>query len=118
MAWSDGEINNATHKYEDINGVANYNTNNIQFVNNVAGGNILTIHGGSISGFPQIVYTSVDPSYSITNGDIVYEDAALTSPFDGDDDFYWTDPTCTEFTVAFAYIDDQGELSSRACVST
>jgi|TARA_R110001592_G_C12851191_1_gene721872 hypothetical protein len=118
MSWASGYLNGTPFKYENINGVANYNTNNIQFVNNVDGGNLLTIRGASMQGSPQTVYTSVDPSYSITNGDIVYEDAALTSPFDGDDDFYWTDPTCTEFTVAFAYIDDQGELSSRACVST
>ena len=113
MAWSDGEINNATPKYEDINGVANANTNNIQFVNNVAGGNILTIHGGSISGAPQIVYTSVSPAYDITNGDIVYEDAGLTSPFDGDDTFYWVDPNCAAF--AQADIDGDGELSNRQC---
>jgi hypothetical protein len=117
MAWSDGEINNATPKYADINGVANANTNNIQFVNNVAGGNILTIHGGSMSGSPQIVYTSVSPAYDITNGDIVYEDAGLSSPFDGDDTFYWYSPACDSpaFT-AYADIDGDGELSSRFCV--
>ena len=116
MSWNDGEINNVPHKYVDINGVANHNTNNIQFVNNVAGGNILTIHGGSMSGSPQIVYTSVSPAYDITNGDIVYEDAGLSSPFDGDDTFYWYSPACDSpaFT-AYADIDGDGELSSRNC---
>jgi hypothetical protein len=117
MSWNDGEINNVPHKYVDINGVANHNTNNIQFVNNVAGGNILTIHGGSMSGSPQIVYTSVSPAYDITNGDIVYEDAGLSSPFDGDDTFYWVDPTCSISATAYADIDNDGELSNRFCIS-
>ena len=116
MSWNDGEINNVPHKYVDINGVANHNTNNIQFVNNVAGGNILTIRGGSLTGAPQIVYTSVSPAYNITNSDIVYEDAGLTSPFDGDDTFFWADPTCSSVNAAQADIDDQGELSNRQCV--
>ena len=113
MGWGDGLINGARLKYLDVNGES---INNIQFVNNVAGGNILTIHGGSISGAPQIVYTSVSPAYDITNSDIVYEDAGLTSPFDGDDTFYWYSPACDSpaFT-AYADIDDQGELSSRNC---
>ena len=117
MAWADGEINNAPFKYADVNGVDNTG-NAIQFVNNIDGGNILTIHGGSISGAPQIVYTSVSPAYNITNSDIVYEDAGLTSPFDGDDTFYWSAPSCSSpaFT-AYADIDDQGELSNRFCVS-
>ena len=114
MGWGDGLINGARLKYLDVNGES---INNIQFVNNVDGGNLLTIHGGSISGAPQIVYTSVDPSYSITNSDIVYEDAGLTSPLDGDDTFYWVDPTCSISAIAYADIDDQGELSSRFCVS-
>jgi|TARA_B110000261_G_C12755147_1_gene226214 hypothetical protein len=114
MGWGDGLINGARLKYLDVNGES---INNIQFVNNVAGGNILTIHGGSISGSPQIVYTSVSPAYNITNSDIVYEDAGLTSPFDGDDTFYWVDPTCSISAIAYADIDDQGELSSRFCVS-
>ena len=115
MAWTDGLINGARLKYLDVNGES---INNIQFVNNVDGGNILTIHGGSISGAPQIVYTSVSPAYNITNSDIVYEDAGLTSPFDGDDTFYWSAPSCSSpaFT-AYADIDDQGELSNRFCLS-
>jgi len=115
MGWADGEINNAPFKYADVNGVDNTG-NAIQFVNNIDGGNILTIHGGSISGAPQIVYTSVNPSYSIANGDIVYEDAGLSSPFDGDDTFYWIDPTCSITATAYADIDNDGELSSRFCV--
>ena len=99
MSWTDGLINNARLKYLDINGEP---ISNIQFVNNVDGGNILTIHGGSISGTPQIVYTSVSPSYSISNGDIVYEDAGLSSPFDGDETFYWIDPTCSISATAYA----------------
>ena len=114
MSWTDGLINGARLKYLDVNGES---INNIQFVNNVDGGNILTIHGGSISGAPQIVYTSVSPSYSITNGDIVYEDAGLSSPFDGDDTFYWVDPTCSISAIAYADIDNDGELSNRFCVS-
>ena len=116
MGWADGEINNAPFKYADVNGVDNTG-NAIQFVNNIDGGNILTIHGGSISGAPQIVYTSVSPSYSITNGDIVYEDAGLSSPFDGDDTFYWVDPICSISAIAYADIDNDGELSNRFCVS-
>jgi len=114
MSWTDGLINGARLKYLDVNGES---INNIQFVNNVDGGNLLTIHGGSISGAPQIVYTSVSPSYSITNGDIVYEDAGLSSPFDGDDTFYWVDPTCSISAIAYADIDNDGELSNRFCVS-
>ena len=114
MGWNDGLINNARLKYLNVNGES---IDNIQFVNNVDGGNILTIHEGSISGTPQIVYTSVNPSYSITDGDIVYEDAGLSSPFDGDDTFYWVDPTCNISATAFADIDNDGELSNRFCVS-
>ena len=112
MSWTDGNVNGvANASIGKVNGVGKAN---IKFVNNVAGGNILTIRGGSISGSPQIVYTSVDPSYSITNSDIVYEDAGLTSPFDGDDTFYWVDPNCAAF--AQADIDGDGELSNRQCV--
>jgi len=114
MSWTDGNVNGvANASIGSVNAVAKAD---IQFVNNVDGGNILTIHGGSISGAPQIVYTSVSPSYSITNGDIVYEDAGLNSPFDGDDTFYWVDPTCSITATAYADIDNDGELSSRFCV--
>lgn len=114
MSWTDGNVNGvANASIGSVNAVAKAD---IQFVNNVDGGNILTIHGGSISGAPQIVYTSVSPSYSITNGDIVYEDAGLSSPFDGDDTFYWIDPTCSITATAYADIDNDGELSSRFCV--
>ena len=114
MSWTDGSVNGVGNK--EIANVNNAAKADIQFVNNVDGGNILTIHGGSISGAPQIVYTSVSPSYSITNGDIVYEDAGLSSPFDGDDTFYWVDPTCSISAIAYADIDNDGELSSRFCV--
>ena len=114
MSWTDGSVNGVGNK--EIANVNNAAKADIQFVNNVDGGNILTIHGGSISGAPQIVYTSVSPSYSITNGDIVYEDAGLSSPFDGDDTFYWIDPTCSITATAYADIDNDGELSSRFCV--
>jgi hypothetical protein len=114
MSWTDGHVNGVGNKeIANVNDVAKAD---IQFVNNVDGGNILTIHGGSISGAPQIVYTSVNPSYSIANGDIVYEDAGLSSPFDGDDTFYWIDPTCSITATAYADIDNDGELSSRFCV--
>ena len=115
MSWTDGNVNGvANASIGSVNGVAKAD---IQFVNNVDGGNILTIRGGSVSGAPQIVYTSVSPAYDITNGDIVYEDAGLTSPFDGDDTFYWYSPACDSpaFT-AYADIDGDGELSSRNCV--
>ena len=115
MSWTDGNVNGvANASIGSVNAVAKAD---IQFVNNVDGGNILTIHGGSISGAPQIVYTSVSPSYSITNGDIVYEDAGLSSPFDGDDTFYWVDPTCSISAIAYADIDNDGELSNRFCIS-
>jgi hypothetical protein len=115
MSWTDGNVNGvANASIGSVNAVAKAD---IQFVNNVDGGNILTIHGGSISGAPQIVYTSVSPSYSITNSDIVYEDAGLSSPFDGDDTFYWVDPTCSISAIAYADIDNDGELSNRFCVS-
>ena len=118
MAWNDGNVNGvANASIGSVSGVAR--ANDIKFVNNVDGGNILIIHGGSISGAPQIVYTSVSPAYDITNSDIVYEDAGLSSPFDGDDTFYWNDPSCTSPAfVAYADVDDQGELSNRACVVT
>jgi len=115
MSWTDGSVNGVGNK--EIANVNNAAKADIQFVNNVDGGNILTIHGGSISGAPQIVYTSVSPSYSITNGDIVYEDAGLSSPFDGDDTFYWVDPTCSISAIAYADIDNDGELSNRFCIS-
>ena len=115
MSWTDGNVNGvANASIGSVNGVAKAD---VKFVNNVAGGNILTIRGGSLTGAPQIVYTSVSPAYNITNSDIVYEDAGLTSPFDGDDTFYWVDPTCSISAIAYADIDDQGELSSRFCVS-
>ena len=115
MAWNDGNVNGvANASIGSVSSVAR--SNNIKFVNNVDGGNALIVHGGSISGAPQIVYTSVSPAYDITNSDIVYEDAGLTSPFDGDDTFYWADPTCSSVNAAQADIDDQGELSNRQCV--
>jgi len=114
MSWTDGNVNGvANASIGSVNAVAKAD---IKFVNNVDGGNMLTIHGGSMLGAPQIVYTSVSPSYSITNGDIVYEDAGLNSPFDGDDTFYWVDPTCSITATAYADIDNDGELSSRFCV--
>ena len=115
MSWTDGSVNGVGNK--EIANVNNAAKADIEFVNNVDGGNILTIHSGSISGAPQIVYTSADPSYSITNGDIVYEDAGLSSPFDGDDTFYWVDPTCSISATAYADIDNDGELSNRFCIS-
>tara|TARA_R110000772_G_scaffold85670_1_gene179874 strand:- start:20 stop:373 length:354 start_codon:yes stop_codon:yes gene_type:complete len=116
MGLNNALVNSIPYKWADINGVT-FGTGLVEFVNNVDGGNLLTIHGGSISGAPQIVYTSVDPSYSITNSDIVYEDAGLSSPFDGDDTFYWVDPTCSISAIAYADIDNDGVLSSRFCVS-
>ena len=116
MGLNNALVNSIPYKYVDINGVT-FGIGLVEFVNNVDGGNLLTIHGGSISGAPQIVYTSVDPSYSITNSDIVYEDAGLSSPFDGDDTFYWVDPTCSISAIAYADIDNDGVLSSRFCVS-
>ena len=114
MAWTDGNVNGVeNNRTVTVNGVAR--VNDIKFVNNVNGGNILTIRGGSLSGSPQIVYTSVDPSSSIGNGDIVYEDPSLNSPFDGDDIFYWADPSCGS-VGAQADIDNDGELSNRQCV--
>ena len=53
MSWTDGNVNGvANASIGNVNSVAKAD---IQFVNNVDGGNILTIHGGSISGFTPIV---------------------------------------------------------------
>jgi len=117
MAWNDGNVNGVENTNTlKVNGVARVNS--IKFVNNVDGGYALIIKGGSITGAAQLVYTSVNPSSSIANGDIVYEDVSLNSPFDGDDTFFWKDPSCTSPAFfASADIDNDGELSNRACVA-
>ena len=114
--WGDGDVNGVLN--DDISNVNNVSKLSIKYVNNVnAPGFPLIIRGGSITGTPQKVYTSVLPTYNITNGDIVYEDAGLSSPFDGDDTFYWVDPTCSISATAYADIDNDGELSNRFCIS-
>ena len=121
MSWNDGEINNVPHKYVDINGVANHNTNNIQFVNNVQGGFELVIKPTtSAGGGPRvIVYTSVDPSYGVTNGDVLYENVEMTDFFDGGDDVYfWAVPTSVcSFGFKEGEIDGDGEISNAACIA-
>jgi len=117
MAWNDGNVNGvANASIGSVSSVAR--SNNIKFVNNVDGGNALIMHEGSMLGTPELVYTSVSPSSSIANGDIVYEDASLNNTWDGGDDtYFWNDPTCTSPAfVASADIDPDGEVSNRACV--
>jgi len=114
--WTDGDVNGVLNA--DIDDVNSVDKTDIKYVNNVdAAGNLLIIRGGSMSGSPQNVYTSKNPSYSITNGDIIYEDVGLTSPFDGDDTFYWVNPTCSISATAYADIDNDGELSNTFCIS-
>ena len=114
--WTDGDVNGVLNA--DIDDVNSVDKTDIKYVNNVdAPGNLLIIRGGSMSGSPQNVYTSKNPTYSITNGDIVYEDVGLTSPFDGDDTFYWVDPTCSISATSYADIDNDGELSNTFCIS-
>jgi len=76
MSWTDGEINNVPHKYVDINGVANHNTNNIQFVNGVDGPvyyNFNATLGTSPSGTVVTVYTTQSNLTNIAIGDILYQ---------------------------------------------
>ena len=114
--WTDGDVNGVLNA--DIDDVNSVDKTDIKYVNNVdAAGNLLIIRAGSMSGSPQSVYTSKNPSYSITNGDIIYEDVGLTSPFDGDDTFYWVNPTCSISATAYADIDNDGELSNTFCIS-
>ena len=118
MAWNDGNVNGvANASIGSVSGVAR--SNDIKFVNNVDGGNVLVVRQGSVSGTPELVYTSVSPSSSIANGDIVYEDVSLDSTYDGGDDtYFWNDPNCTSPAfIASADIDPDGEVSNRACVA-
>jgi len=112
--WTDGDVNGVLN--DDISNVNNVAKLSIKYVNNVnAPGFPLIIRGGSVTGTPQKVYTSVLPTYDIDDGDILYEDASLTSPFDGDDTFFWADPNCGS-EGAQADIDNDGEVSERECV--
>jgi hypothetical protein len=115
MAWNDGNVNGvANTSIGKVNGVLRIN--DIKFVNNVNGGNLLVVREGSMSGTAEIVYTNASPAYSITNGDQFYEDASLNNTFDGGDDtYFWVDPTCTSANFAQADIDADGELSNRQC---
>ena len=116
MSWTDGLINSTPFKYTTVNGVSNLG-NAIEFVNNVAGANQLVIKtAGSVS---EIVYTSITPSYSQSNGTVVFEDIDLNNTFDGGDDYYtWAIPTSIcSFGFAGANIDADGELSNVNCIT-
>ena len=119
MSWTDGSVNGVGNK--EIANVNNAAKADIQFVNNVQGGFELVIkRAPSAGGGPhEIVYTSVNPSYGVTNGDVLYENVEMTDFFDGGDDIYsWVVPTSVcSFGFAQGNIDGDGELSSVVCVT-
>jgi len=119
MSWTDGSVNGVGNK--EIANVNNAAKADIQFVNNVQGGFELVIKPTtSAGGGPRvIVYTSVDPSYGVTNGDVLYENVEMTDFFDGGDDVYfWAVPTSVcSFGFIQGEIDSNGELSNVACVT-
>ena len=116
MAWTDGNVNGVeNNRTVTVNGVAR--VNDIKFVNNVNGGNLLLIKtAGSIN---EVVYTSITPSYNQSNGTVLFEDVALNNTFDGGDDYYtWVVPTSVcGFGFIGADIDADGEISNIACVT-
>ena len=119
MSWTDGNVNGvANASIGNVNGVAKAD---IQFVNNVQGGFELVIKPTvSAGGGPRvIVYTSVNPSYNVTNGDTLYEDVNLDDPFDGGDDYYfWEVPTTVcGFGAKEGAIDGDGEISDADCIA-
>jgi len=77
MSWTDGSINGVGNK--EIANVNNAAKADIEFVNNVQGGFELVIKPTvSAGGGPRvIVYTSVNPTYRVANGDVLYEDVDL-----------------------------------------
>ena len=115
MSWTDGSVNGVGNK--EIANVNNAAKADIEFVNNVAGGNQLVIKtAGSVN---EIVYTSITPSYAQSNGTVLFEDVALNNTFDGGDDRYtWAIPTSIcSFGFIGADIDADGEISNIACVT-
>ena len=119
MSWTDGNVNGvANASIGNVNGVAKAD---IQFVNNVQGGFELVIKPTvSAGGGPHvIVYTSVNPTYGVTNGDTLYENIEMTDFCDGGDEFYfWAVPTSVcGFGFKEGEIDGDGEISSAACIS-
>jgi len=119
MSWTDGSVNGVGNK--EIANVNNAAKADIQFVNNVQGGFELVIKPTtSAGGGPRvIVYTSVDPSYGVTNGDVLYENVEMTDFFDGGDDVYfWAVPTSVcSFGFKEGEIDGDGEISNAACIA-
>jgi len=113
--WTDGDVNGVLNA--DIDDVNSVDKTDIKYVNNVQGGFEIVLKNSATNPTQTILaYTNINPSYSITDGDFVFEDVNLDDPFDGGDDtWYWADPNCG-FGVAEAEIDGDGELSARACI--
>ena len=117
--WTDGDVNNVPNA--DIDTVNSVAKTDIKYVNNVQGGFELVIKPTvSAGGGPRVVvYTSVNPSYNVTNGDILYENVDMTDPFDGGDEyFFWEVPTTVcSFGAKEGEIDGDGEISNAACIA-
>jgi len=117
--WGDGDVNGVLN--DDISNVNNVSKLSIKYVNNVQGGFELVIKPTtSAGGGPAvIVYTSVNPTYGVTNGDTLYENIEMTDFFDGGDEFYfWAVPTSVcGFGFKEGEIDGDGEISSAACIT-
>lgn len=117
--WTDGDVNGVLNA--DIDDVNSVDKTDIKYVNNVQGGFELVIKPtASAGGGPSVVvYTYVNPTYNVTNGDALYEDPEMTVPFDGGDDVYfWAVPTSVcSFGAKEGQIDDNGEISNAACIA-
>ncbi len=114
--WTDGDVNNVPNA--DIDTVNSVAKTDIKYVNNVQGGYEIVLKNSATNPTQTILaYTDINPSYSITDGDTVYENVEMTDFFDGGDDtWYWADPNCS-FGVAYADIDGDGELSNQDCIA-
>ena len=117
--WTDGDVNGVLNA--DIDDVNTVDKTDIKYVNNVQGGFELVIKPtASAGGGPAvIVYTSVNPTYGVTNGDTLYENIEMTDFFDGGDDVYfWAVPTSVcSFGAKEGAIDGDGEISSASCIA-
>jgi len=117
--WTDGDVNGVLNA--DIDDVNSVDKTDIKYVNNVQGGFELVIRPtASAGGGPSfIVYTYVNPTYGVTNGDALYEDPEMTSPLDGGDDYYtWLVPTSVcGFGAKEGQIDGNGEISNAQCIA-
>lgn len=117
--WTDGDVNGVLNA--DIDDVNSVDKTDIKYVNNVQGGFELVIKPTtSAGGGPSVVvYTSVNPTYGVTNGSILYENVEMTDLFDGGDDVYfWAVPTSVcSFGFKEGEIDGDGEISNAACIA-